>query len=152
MISDNPSVYNSTEVTLVGLPSDMKEGVVSLPGLVKQALHDEKDLATGVNRKSVIQRHHHTLDRMHFLAQLALAKPETPKLSLPAKYLSDVSKNVTYNAKEFRNARLLSAFTPQEGLSATMTSIDSSIGRGIMKDMLERNGRSFRRRRNKGSQ
>ncbi len=126
--SANPSIYNSTEITFVAVNPDTREGVFELPKLVVQALHDEKELASGVNRRNVIQRHHRVMDRMHYLAQLALAHPETPRLTLPASYLSGFAKIFAGNPDEFRNQRMLASFVPHNGLEQHIVFMNSLIG------------------------
>lgn len=133
----NPSVYNSTEVTLIAVHPDTREGILELPKLVAQALHDERELKSGVNRKNVVQRYHRVMDRMHYLAQLALSHPEMPRLTLPAEYLSGFSYVLAQHADWVRDERLLATFVPMEGLDATIAALGSMIEGSPMRAILE---------------
>lgn len=133
----NPSMCNSTEVTLVAVHPDTREGVYELPKLVIQALHDEKELATGVNRKNVVQRYHRVMDRMYYLAQLALAHPEMPQLTLPSEYLSGFAYMLAQNPEWVRDQRLLATFVSLEGMDATISALASMIEGSQIRGILE---------------
>ncbi len=133
----NPSVYNSTEVTLIAVPPTLKAGVDDLQVLVPQALHDEKELATGVNHRNVVQRYHRAMDRMQFLAKLAFAVSETPRLVLPAEYLSGFAYVLAEHPDWVRDEHLCTTYVPPERMDATIAAIGSMIDGSPMRGILE---------------
>lgn len=64
--------FNSTEIRIVAVPRDLVIGRLSLSELTKQALYDENELLSGVNKHNVRSRYYLVCDRMQFLAHLAL--------------------------------------------------------------------------------
>lgn len=138
MPSQNPSRHNSTQITFVAVDPAMREGVIELPKLVAQALHDERELATGVNRRNVIQRHHRVMDRMHFLAQIALMHPEVPRLTLSDSHLSGLADLYANNPEGMQATWLLSGFIPHDELYQYIAFIDLYIkGNDEMWHMLD---------------
>ncbi len=63
--------FNSSEISLVAVPTNLSIGRLSLKDLSVQTVYDEVELLRGVNKHNVRARYHLVCDRIQFLAHLA---------------------------------------------------------------------------------
>lgn len=109
--------FNTTQLRLVALPSDLVIGRLSLAKLLEQAIYDEDELHRGVNKHGVRARYHLVGDRLRFLAHQALLEGCESILVSPSVFpaLSWLNRKVPGHV---RSMRLLPIFwTPEQSQS-----------------------------------
>lgn len=107
--------FNATSMVAVSLPSDLKIGRLQLSKLVEQAVYDERELLTGVNKHNVRARYHLVCDRMQFLAYQALSQKHYVSVGSPVGPLAVVSSFAQTSHEWIRLNRLAPIFlTPDQ--------------------------------------
>jgi hypothetical protein len=122
-ISRSQFVFNNTQLTFITVSKDMKDGIVQLEKLFAQALYDERELKADVNRRNVETRYIRVMDRISFLAKLALGEKNTPRVSFPRDVFEDIASYVTQFPDESRSARLSSMLLPYELLEEVINKL-----------------------------
>lgn len=106
-----PLDFNATEIRLVAIPQDLRIGRQVLPKLTEQGLYDEEELLRGVNKHNVRHRYHLVLDRVQFLAHLALLSGQRFRtITLDPSVFPGLSELWSISPGKVRDMRLLPAF------------------------------------------
>jgi hypothetical protein len=119
-ISKPQFVFNNTQIMFVSVPKDMKDGIVDLEKLTAQALYDELELIADVNRRNVETRYIRVMDRISFLAKVALGNASTARLSFSREVFEEIASCVTEFPDESRSVRLSSMILPHEKLEEVL--------------------------------
>lgn len=110
MFTASAKPFNTTELKVVAMPADYAVGLLRMQKLLEQAMHDERELARGVNKFAVRDRYQRVMDRMQFLAHQALLSREAHYINVSLQTLIQMSQNWRINPDLARNYRIASTF------------------------------------------